>query len=385
MKALRFTFVLLLLCSLPLCAFAMNDGYISDSTKWQFNNEVINMPEQRIDSYKGIYNYYSDVKNNCFYLKLSYDEDSLNDNGDNDIHLEFDIENSSNDYSFNIDESTNGKIYNAFEVHTDFGGIWLHSQDIYVGIEFLNKEDKMLNNYLSFSLVVNGNKYQLCDENIKLAYGDYAESLTTTKPTNTNTTKETATKETTTKPTTRPPTEKETATKQTTTQKETATKKETTTKFKYTHTPTTQPSTATQTNTATKPTEKEADSTTEKKTDVITDKVTSPKTESTTKFKYTEAATELSGEYDQGFASGDNSSENEGITEENTTAQNERNEAYQTESGIIIPEVNGTAERSPQTMLLTAAAVICAVGGGAVIARNALPQKKESNENDQED
>ena len=359
MKALRFTVAFLLLCSLSLCAFAMDEGYIGDSIKWQSNSEAVYVPldaERLGESLNdGYYQYYTDIPNNCFYLHISYTESSLNDNGDNAIHLEFNIVNSSKEYPFPVYENTNGKILDNFNIRTHFSEIMGEGQDIYVGIEFLNKEDKKLNQYLNFSLFVNGNKYQICDELIKLAYGDYAESLTTTKPT--------ATKN----PTTEKTTAKESTTKQTTTQKETTTKRETTTKFNYTYTPTTQQ------NIATQPAESERDTTAEK--------ATSPKTESTTKFKYTGASTEAPWEYDQGSATGNGFTESSESPEETAAASDKQ----KTENGIIIPGANGMAESTLPKKLLTAAAIICAVGGAALITRNALPQKKESNKNSEED
>ena len=341
MKVLRFLSVLLLMCSLPLCAFAaMDEGYIKDSTKWQFNNEVVLGSEQQIGSYRGIYTYYSDVANNCFYLQLSYEEDSLA-NDDTYICLQFNIKNDDREYQLLIDESgfINAADYapKTFDVRVDFGEIWLNGQVIYVGIEFLNKNDKKLNNYLSFSLLINESVYELCDENIKLPYGDYAESQNSTKPTEA-----------------KPSTTKESTTKEPTT------KKETTTKFKYTYTTTTQPA------------EKESNNTAEK--------TTKSKTEATTKFKYSgSTGSSSSGEY---IAGADGSSDD---PDGNSTPQIPQDEANRTENGIIIPETNSAAEKSPQAKLLTAMAVICAVAGGAIIARNISPKKKAINETDAEE
>lgn len=341
MKVLRFLSVLLLMCSLPLCAFAaMDEGYIKDSTKWQFNNEVVLGSEQRIGSYRGIYNYYSDVANNCFYLQLSYEEDSLV-NDDTYICLQFNIKNDDCEYQLLIDESgfINAADYapKTFDVRVDFGEIWLNGQVIYVGIEFLNKNDKKLNNYLNFSLLVNESVYELCDENIKLAYGDYTESQNPAKPTEA-----------------KPSTTKESATKEPTT------KKETTTKFKYTYTTTTQPA------------EKEPNNTAEK--------TTKPKTETTTKFKYSGATGfSSSGEYIAGADGSDDNSDG------NSTPQIPQDGANRTENGIIIPETNSAAEKSTQAKLLTAMAVICAVAGGAIITRNVSPKKKAANETDTEE
>lgn len=80
-------------------------------------------------------------------------------------------------------------------------------QEIYVGIRFLSKSDKVLNNSINFSLNVNGSTYRLCNE-IVLEY----ETLTTTKASTTK---------------------KETTEKQSTESKNSADKNESSTKFKY--------------------------------------------------------------------------------------------------------------------------------------------------------
>lgn len=345
MKKLRFLFVLLLICCLPISAFAMDEGYINGSTKWQFNDNVVNVPEQHIGSYSGIYNYYTDIENNCFYLNISYTENSLKNygEGENDIYLNFDIKNSSNQYSFRIDEYSEGKISDALNVSVDFGDIGFSGQDIYVGIEFLNKEDKKLNNYLTFSLVVNGYTYHLCDDDIELAYGGNEENMTLNKPTSDGTTID------------KPSTTQKSASNQTTT------KNETTTKFKYTYTATT-----------TKPTEKESN--------ITTEEATKPKTETTTKFKPSGTSTSSpSDKYSESLTENGNS------TEENTTAPTDQYEALKNENGIIIPETNTVKERSPYTMLLTALAVICAAAGIALIVRNVLPKKKSTAESNEEE
>ena len=226
-----------------------------------------------------------------------------------------------------------------------------------MGIEFLNKSDKLLNNYLIFSLSVNDYTYPLCDSGIKLAYGDYADSLTTAKQTTTktSTTKESTTKQT----TTNSSTDKDNVTKQSTT------KKETTTKFKYTYTTTTQPS--------------------EKGSDITTEKTTKQKIESTTKFKYTgDKVSDSSGGNGQNPAANGNSGDNGDRIEENTTAPGNQSGNNQVENGIIIPETGSAGDRDPQAKLLTAMAVICGVAGAAVCVRN-LPRKKNANENNEEE
>lgn len=346
MKTFRFLSVLLLLCSLPLCAFAMDEGYLRGSEKWNVNNKAVFVPMEPEhlggDLEGGYYQYYTDLSDNCFYLHISYSESSLKDNGGNSIHLDFTIKNSSNEYQFSVDNETGVEALNAFDVRAKFDDIWISGQEIYVGIEFLNKEDKKLNNYLSFSLTVNKTLYEICDEDIKLAYGDYAESLNPTKLT---------TPDTTTAP---PSTTKKDNTGETTT------KTESTTKFKYTYTTTTH--------------------TAEKEADITSKKTTKPKTETTTKFKYEgTAGSSSAGEYSQEAA------ENSDSIEENTTTPIVQAEAVDAENSIIIPDTAGTAGKPPQASLMTALAVICIVAGSAFIARNISLKKKNSIESNEEE
>lgn len=362
MKTLRFLTVLLLLLCLPLSAFAMDISFIGGSEIWTSNNDFVFVPldpDRYGGDLDGYYKHYTDLSDNCFYLHISYTESSLKDNSGNDISLNFNIKNSGNEYQFRVDENTNGKVLDAFYVQSDFSGVLGGGQDIYVGIEFLNKEDKMLNNYLGFSLNVNGNIYYICNGDIKLAYGDYADSHTTTKETTTkpSTTKEATTKQTTTEVSTT----KQSVTKPTTA-KETTTKKEATTKFKYTHTTTIHNG--------------------KDRFSAITEKITKPKTtEGTTKFKYTgEAGTASSEKY----TIGKDIIPNDNIHEENTTAPTNQ---VETDNDIIIPDTDNANGLSPQAKLLTAIAVILAIAGTALIARFLFAKKKsdDEDENSEED
>ena len=437
MKMLRFLSVLLLLVCLPLSVFAMDTGLVGNAFRWTYNADAVYVPidperfSGRLED--GFYQYYTDLPNSCFYFRISYTESSLGNSGSNDIYLHFNIENSSHNYSFRVDEYTDGKILDAFNVLVSFSGIAGSGQDIYVGIEFLNKEDKTLNNRLNVSLYVNGYMYYLCTGgNIELNYGDYYASQTTTKPSTTKptttetttkpsttkptttetTTKETTTKQTTTKPsttketttkqtTTKPSTTKETTTEQTATTpsttgetatKQTTTKRETTTKFKYTPTTgnetTTKKSTLEQTM-GEKPTAYRfhgtqigTGQTAANESTVTSGKPNTPTTEAATKFKYTETASSAaSGEYPNGVDETYGASEFDDTVGEIAFDQIGQSGAIKTENGIILPEADRAERMSPQSKLLIAMAVIFAVGGIANIARNA---KKENGSKEEE-
>lgn len=180
-----------------------------------FEDKAVWLPEQTINSptaaYVGQYGYYSDLENGFFYLHISYNESSITDS-ENVVSVKFNIENRSREYQFNIDENgfitSEDDIEHSFEIIAEFCTPSQQGQEIYIGIRFLDKGDKVLNNVISFSIRVNGSTYKLCND-IVLEY----ETLTTTKASPT----------------------KQSTTKKESTEKQGANtdKKESTTKFKY--------------------------------------------------------------------------------------------------------------------------------------------------------
>ena len=411
----------------------MDMGFFGGDYKWKFNPDAVSVsidPEE-FGGYLegGFYQYYTDLANNCFYFHISYSESSLEDNGDNDVCLYFNIQNSLHEYSLRVDEYTDGAMLNAFNVHVDFSGVMYGGQDVYVGIELLNKDDKKLDNRLDFSLSVNDNTYQLCGNgDIELPYGAYIASQIPTKE---STTKETTTKTTTTRPsTTEPTTAKETTTKQAVTNPSTTaentTKKETTTKFKYTPTTSnqtiaeqttsaqttadqtvanqmnTEQSTTAQTSsqtTANQPSsggqsagnqignaQNGTGQNTTKAPASTSEKTTKSKAEATTKFKYSASGNPNSSDQSSDGIAEDNGAVEYGNNfEDNNVAAIGQIEGDQTEAVIISPETNGAAGLSPQAKLLTAMAVIFAVSGTAIIARSLSSKKKNPDQNNEEE
>lgn len=204
-----------------LSAFGAELAYAENGSELSrlFEDKVVYFPEQSIDSpsatYTGQYGYYSDFENGFFYLHISYNESSITD-GENVVSVKFNIKNSSREYQFNVDENgfihSEDYIEDSFEVITEFGEVSRQGQEIHIGIRFLNKNDKGLNNAIDFSICVNGSTYKLCN-GIILEY----EILNTIKV---STTKQSTTR-------------KETTEKQGTNTEKTTEKKESTTKFKY--------------------------------------------------------------------------------------------------------------------------------------------------------
>ena len=330
MKAIRFLSVLLLLCFFPICVFAMDSGFVYNSARWQFNKDVVHRLldiNSQGDNLNGVCSYYSDVPNSCFYLHLSYNESSMTDSG-NVIYLRFNINNSRHSYQFNVDK--NGLLNSdkttaaAFDIIPNFYTASQYGQEIYLGLDFLNKEDTKLNTSIEITLNVNGKAYKLLGDGVRLNYGDYAASLTTTKPTTTKptTTKPTTAKPTTTKPTTtRPTTTKSTTTKPTTTKPTTT--KPTTTKQTTTRPTTTKPTTnkpTTTKSTTTKPTTTAKPTTTR----LTTTKPTTTRKETTTKFSFTRPALEHTTErtMEQQFAGITSFEHTETVATQNTNQNN---------------------------------------------------------------
>ena len=158
---------------MPLYSFAMQADFVEEPKTWYGNdNNFVNHPQQSIGTYTGIYSYYSDIENNCFYLRISYTEASVN-TLTNDVYVNFNIENSSRKYQFYVDNNgffnADSSVKSAFDVAVNFGNPTEQGQEIYIGLEFRNKNDKKCNNVISFSLSINGQSYDICN-GIELNY-----------------------------------------------------------------------------------------------------------------------------------------------------------------------------------------------------------------------
>ena len=165
-KAIICFIIIVLLLLSPMYVFAMDTAFVSNPEIWYEKNGICHGSEQKLENYSGMFSYYTDVENNCFYLHISYNEKSLNDEG-NDIKVEFCILNDINTYSFTFDEAgiieADSEIKKSFDAICNFGQATAQGQEIYLGIEFRNKADKAVDNTVSFSVAVNGKAYKLAD------------------------------------------------------------------------------------------------------------------------------------------------------------------------------------------------------------------------------
>lgn len=370
MKILRFLSVLLLLCFLPVCAFAMDAGLIEHAAEWSDKAEFVPLKIETPftnSNLKGYLLYYSDLATNRVYLHLGYSTEALS-NGDT-VYLFFNVSNDTNEYAFSADKNgicePDENVSKAFKVRTNFSNVQGNGQEIYAEIEFVNKADKKLNNRIDISLNVNNTVFTI-SENIPLNYGDYAASLTTAKPTTTKhtTTKHTTDTKTTTQKSTEKPTKKPisvgTATEATENGKTTAPKPESTTKFKYTPTTSTAPDEV--------PTKApEADSPIA--STAATESISSNPTEGRTAYVFGNA-NENKTEHNEISAGAEN--QTAGAPDDNAPPEN---------SDIILPEAQSAGSLSPQAKLLAALAIVFAVLGTALIIRS-LPKKDKNTENE---
>ncbi|MDE6413271.1 MAG: hypothetical protein K2K42_05205 [Eubacterium sp.] len=167
----------------------MDTAFINKTEIWYERQDIVHTPEKSLDKYNGTYSYCIDAENHCFYLHISYIEKSLTD-GDNDIKVQFEIENVNESYDFYINKngfiSPDDKIKKAFNLEYNFSEDTKQGQEIYLGLEFKNKDNKTVDNTISFSIIVNSTPYDLAD-NLTLPF--YIEKATTGKTTKEKTTK----------------------------------------------------------------------------------------------------------------------------------------------------------------------------------------------------
>ena len=164
-KVISCLFVTILIFFTPISAYSMDTKFVNSAEIWWYDNDsIVHMPPQDFGKYEGVYSYYIDRDNSCFYLYISYYESDLKDKN-NDIKMEFQIANDINNYYFIVNE--NGMINpdkstkSAFDIALNFQEATKQGQDLYLGIEFCNKNDKILDNSISFSVIVNGQSYTL--------------------------------------------------------------------------------------------------------------------------------------------------------------------------------------------------------------------------------
>lgn len=193
-------FLFIFTCLFPNISYAINDKYLDDNNLWyDVESENSINENDMVIQVKCV----KDTDNACFYLNVYYynsnDDIVLNDEN---ISLNFNINNDNSKYNFviNKNEKLDSFINNNFNIISDFSRINndFNNGEFVVGIEFKNKEDKKLLNYIDCDFSVNNfAKFNLLN---KYEFDMYVPLETTTKKV--TTTKVTTTKVTTTKTTT---------------------------------------------------------------------------------------------------------------------------------------------------------------------------------------
>lgn len=151
---------------IPVNVYSMETVYVNNPEIWYSDSRIINASEKNTENFSGIFSYYADTDNACFYLHISYNEKNLKDK-ENEIKVEFNITNEINKYNFIVDENgiidADREIRKVFDTACNFGEATKQGQEIYLGIEFKGKADKTLDNDISFSVIVNGKTYVLAN------------------------------------------------------------------------------------------------------------------------------------------------------------------------------------------------------------------------------
>ena len=174
-------FLFIFTCLFPNISYAINDKYLDDNNLWyDVESENSINENDMVIQVKCV----TDTDNACFYLNVYYynsnDEIVLNDEN---ISLNFNINNDNSKYNFviNKNEKLDSFINNNFNIISDFSRINndFNNGEFVVGIEFKNKEDKKLLNYINCDFSVNNfAKFNLLN---KYEFDMYAPLETTTK------------------------------------------------------------------------------------------------------------------------------------------------------------------------------------------------------------
>ncbi len=187
-------FIFTFTCLFPNISYAINDKYLDDNNLW-YDVESANSINKNdmVIQVKCV----TDTDNACFYMNVYYynsnDDIALNDEN---ISLNFNINNDNSNYNFiiNKNEKLDSFISNNFNVISDFSRINndFNNGEFVVGIEFKNKEDKKLLNYIDCDFSVNNfAKFNLIDKyemDMYIPLETTTQKVTTTKVTTTKVT-----------------------------------------------------------------------------------------------------------------------------------------------------------------------------------------------------
>ncbi|MGN0523244.1 MAG: hypothetical protein ACI4IG_03120 [Eubacterium sp.] len=193
-KITVFGITLLILLGSFCCCYAVDLDYL-DESKWYHNDKVTTKTvsiKSINNRFEGIYRYFYDKDDNCFYLMVLANEDSI-DNSHKDISIEYSVINNYESYRFTVD--SNGVVEeeygNQFIATTSFytnaedkTGRYISALDINNGYEI---------NYLTVKIFFNGHSYLLIENFEADCSEEITENTASTTLKNTTETNKTAT------------------------------------------------------------------------------------------------------------------------------------------------------------------------------------------------
>lgn len=161
-RLISFIIAVMMLVIIPIKAYALHSFIVTEPEIWDYEEfGFTDGPEIESNEFIAYYRYLPDVYNNCFYLRIIYNALELQD-GENDIKVHFNITNNNATHELIISEDGFSGAYESdFEVLSNFGAASSEGQYIYIGVEFKNKNNKNTDNYLDFSVEVNGTIYPI--------------------------------------------------------------------------------------------------------------------------------------------------------------------------------------------------------------------------------
>lgn len=177
-KRLNLCLLAFLLIFYPIYAFSAVPDFINNPEAWFETDGIITQEISDYSNISGFYSYYTDIDKHSIFIHISYAETHLK-NEDNEIKINFSVSNTQNRYSFTVAQNgitdSTAEAKAAFSVSQNFGRATEQGHEIYIGIEFKNKQDIKCSNSLQFSVDVNGHCYDI-NRIIELPYKEFSES-----------------------------------------------------------------------------------------------------------------------------------------------------------------------------------------------------------------
>ncbi len=142
-------FMVITLIFMPVKAYAMDENFVQNTVIWREIDSVIRYDN---DGFNGYTKYVFDDENGCFYIYLNFTDLRIDSSSNENIKLNFIIENSSESYSFSADK--NGIVdewaKEKVSVSVNFNASCKNQGGkMIAGVELKDKNAKKLTNYVS--------------------------------------------------------------------------------------------------------------------------------------------------------------------------------------------------------------------------------------------